>query len=138
MPAKDKHHDVVKRGLVKAGWAIVRENYAIRIGLKRVWIDLSAVQPDQIKAAFIEVKGFNEPASVALLRDSVGQYILYRAAIKYAKLADTALFLAIPETAYDELFSKPIGKIVIEEAQMSLMVFDEQREEIAQWLPYRT
>ena len=73
MPAKDHFHDVVKRALIKDKWIIRREHYPIRVGLKRVWIDLRVEKEDSSSAAFIEVKDFENASSVEALRDSIGQ-----------------------------------------------------------------
>jgi hypothetical protein len=121
---------------VKDRWVIVREQYPIRIGLKRIWIDLSVEKEDVSATAFIEVKDF-EMASVESLRDTIGQYILYRAAMKYAHLGDIRLFLAIPRAAFIGIFSTLIGELAIREAKMNLMVFDPVNEVIEQWLPYQ-
>jgi len=136
VPAKDRYHDAVKRALVKAGWEIIRDQYPIRIGDKRIWIDFSAEEADGSTAAFFEVKDFHNSQSVQLLRDAVGQYVLYRAAMRHAKLGAYPLFLAVPQLVFDEMLSCPVGRLVIEDVEMNLLIFDPIKESIAQWLPF--
>jgi hypothetical protein len=61
--------------------------------------------------------------------------LLYRAALEYAGNT-TPLYLAVPEAAYDGIFSEEIGLQVVAKAQILLMVFAPEREEIVQWLPH--
>jgi XisH protein len=42
LPAKDRYHDTVKHALFKDGWTIVDEQVKVRIGRRRLWIDLRA------------------------------------------------------------------------------------------------
>jgi hypothetical protein len=136
VPAKDHYHDTVKRALVNDGWVILREHYPIRVALKRVWIDLSAEKEDSSAVALIEVKDFEDAGSVESLRDAIGQYALYRTAMKYAKLDNISLFLAIPQAAFAGIFASPLGKLTVSEMGINLIVFNPETEEIEQWLPY--
>jgi hypothetical protein len=138
MPAKDHIHESVKRALIKEGWDILRDQYPIRIGTKRVWVDLSAEKQDLSQAAFIEIKEFRDEGFVEALRDAVGQYVLYRAALKYIKMGDIPLFLAVPQTAISGIFETAIGELVIREVELNLVAFDPDLEVITQWLPYKT
>lgn len=135
MPAKDDFHSSIIHALAKEGWGRIRENYAIRVLSKRVWIDLRAEKEDGSATIFVEIKDFDNPSAVVTLRDAVGQYVLYRAAIKYARL-NIPIFLAVPQSAFDEIFSLPIGQIAIEEAEINLVVFDPEQEVIQRWIPY--
>lgn len=135
MPAKDDFHQTVINALIKDGWVVVREHYPIRIELKRIWIDLHAEKFDGAAAIFVEIKDFENPIAVETLRDAIGQYVLYRAAIKYAGL-QIPLFLAVPQSAFEELFSHAIGTIAMQEAEVNLVVFDPEEEVIQKWIPY--
>jgi hypothetical protein len=75
--------------------------------------------------------------SVDQLRDAMGQYLLYRAAIRYARLIDAALYLAVPNLAMRGILGTALGKFVIEEASANLLIFDPVEEKIEQWLPYK-
>ena len=42
MPAKDLYHHAVKCALIKDGWAILAEDYALTYGSDRVYADIAA------------------------------------------------------------------------------------------------
>ena len=44
------------------------------------------------------------------------------------------LYLAIKESAYQEIFEEPIGKILLKRKIINLVVFDEKKEVILQWI----
>jgi XisH protein len=44
------------------------------------------------------------------------------------------LYLAIKASAYQDIFEEPIGKILLKRKVVNLLVFDEQKEEIVQWI----
>ena len=123
--------------LKKDEWIIGREQLPLHVGLKRVWIDLSAQKEDHSAAAFVEIKDFEKVDSVEVLRDAVGQYVLYRAAMRYNQLEYIPLFLAVPEAAFLAIFSLPLGQIAVQEAEMNLMIFDPVNEVIRKWLPFQ-
>jgi hypothetical protein len=45
------------------------------------------------------------------------------------------LFLAVDEEAYVNLFEDSIGKLLVDNRGIQLIVFDPQTETIRQWLP---
>lgn len=105
MPAKDRYHDTVKRALVKKGWAITAEQYFVKLPERRLWIDLQAELPGENRRIFVEVKSFSRvPSPVESLAASIGKYAIYRAALDRIK-DTTTLWLAIPEIAYNGIFS---------------------------------
>ncbi|NER52958.1 MAG: fdxN element excision controlling factor protein [Symploca sp. SIO1A3] len=63
---------------------------------------------------------------------AIGQFINYRVALKI-KDPSRKLFLAIPDTIYRTLFQKELPKIVIQEYQLNLIVYDIETEEIVLW-----
>ncbi len=47
MPARDRYHDTVVRCLTKAGWSIIKEQYAVVVAdnednFRRLFIDIAA------------------------------------------------------------------------------------------------
>ena len=42
---------------------------------------------------------------------------------------------ALPLLAFVELFDEPVGRLLIEDEKLLLIVFDPQQEEIKQWIP---
>ncbi len=52
-----------------------------------------------------------------------------------ANAADRALFLAVRQLTFTEIFEEPVGKLLLDNGLLRLVVFDEEKEEILQWLP---
>ncbi|MEH2008665.1 MAG: element excision factor XisH family protein [Nostoc sp.] len=79
------------------------------------------------------VEFFIGASPVTDLENALGQYILY-----YDILAglepDRSLYLAIRKETYSELFQEPIGKILLENQRLCLLVFDSKREVVLQWI----
>ncbi|WP_442949019.1 element excision factor XisH family protein [Nostoc sp.] len=61
-------------------------------------------------------------------------YILYYDILARLE-SDRRLYLAIRQETYSELFQEPIGKILLENQRLCLLVFDSKREVVLQWIP---
>lgn len=44
------------------------------------------------------------------------------------------MYLATPRIIYLELFEEPLGKLLLENKQLRLLVFDQKAQEIVQWI----
>ena len=44
------------------------------------------------------------------------------------------LYLAVTEEVFLDVFDEPLGKLLIEQEKLLLVVFDPQTEEIKQWV----
>jgi hypothetical protein len=131
--AKDKFHDTVVTALKKDGWIILKEQVSLRIGERRLWIDIQAENQEQ-KIVLIEVKSYhNVDSPVEFLGKVLGQYLLYRSILD-ANHMDYPLYLAIPKEAWKDLFEKEIGKLVLKNYSINLLVFSSDAEEILQWI----
>ena len=137
MPAKDIYHDAVKNALIKDGWKITDDPLILSIGKKDLFIDLGAekliaAEKDQQKIA-VEIKSFLGNSQVNDLENGLGQYILYYEVL-LAKQDERVLYLAIKESAYQEIFEEPIGKILLNRKIIKLLVFEPRKESILQWI----
>ena len=137
MPAKDIYHDAVKYALIKDGWKITDDPLILSIGKKDLFIDLGAekliaAEKDQQKIA-VEIKSFLGNSQVNDLENALGQYILYYEVL-LAKQDERVLYLAIKESAYQEIFEEPIGKILLNRKIIKLLVFEPRKESILQWI----
>lgn len=137
MPAKDIYHDNIKNALIKDNWTITHDPYVIQYGRKDLFIDLgakkliAASQGDRKIA--VEVKSFISPSAVSDLQKALGQYTLYLDIL--ARLEpERSLYLAIRQDTFTEVFQDPIGEILLENKRLKLLVFDEVKEEIQQWI----
>jgi len=138
MPARDIYHDAVKRALTKDGWTITHDPFRLQWGPKDLYVDLGA---EDLLAATqggrkiaVEVKSFVGPSVVTDLENALGQYILYHDIMAHTE-PDRALYLAIRRTIFLDLFTEPIGKVLLDNRRLSLIVFDPRTEVIVQWIP---
>lgn len=138
MPAKDIYHDVVKAALVKDGWLITHDPLRLRLGSKDLYVDLGAekllVAEKGKRKIAVEIKSFVSSSIIADLEKALGQYILYSDILARLE-SERTLYLAIRKPIFIEIFEEPIGKILLENNRVRLLVFDTKKEEIIQWIP---
>ena len=138
MPAKDIFHDTVKHALVKDGWEITHDPYVMKWGKRDLFVDLGAEKilaaEKEGKKIAIEVKSFVGPSEIADLKNAFGQYILYDDVLKKTE-PERALYLAIRQAVYIDLFEEPIGELLLEKERVQLIIFDHKAEEIVKWIP---
>lgn len=136
MPAKDKYHDQVINALKKDGWRIVRENVVIGDQVRQLFIDILAKRENDeaIEAVLVEVKVFEGVRSpMTYLEKAVGQYMLYMAFLDYSD-EQIPLYLAIPSTVYNDLFSENIIKYAVQFLKLKMVIFDPIEEQIVKWI----
>ena len=138
MPAKDIFHNQVKNALIKDGWNITDDPLKLQWGKKDLYVDLGAkrliaAQKENQKIA-VEIKSFVGNSQVADLQQALGQYTLYLDIIEETQ-PKRILYLAIRETTFEDIFTEPIGQILLDKKRLKLIVFDADTEEIIQWIP---
>ncbi len=137
MPKRDIYHDSVKQALVKDGWTITHDPFAIPFGDQNLFVDLGAerllaAEKDEQHIA-VEIKSFVSRSPVDDLENAMGQYILYRSLLKRRE-PERIIYLAIPLSAYEGIFSTLLGRVMIEDHSLKLIVFDPSQEVIQQWI----
>lgn len=135
MSRKDTYHDLVKSALMKEGWRISHDPYFLQSDPK-LSIDLGAeriiaADKNRDKIA-VEVKSFIADSQVTELQRSVGQYGIYRELLKIQE-PDRELYLAVPIDAFENIFSRQVGKVAINSFKLKLIVFSFDEEEL-QWI----
>ena len=135
--AKDIYHDTVKTALEKDGWTITNELFKLTIGSRSVYIDLGAekllaAEKEGRKIA-IEIKTFSSPSPVNDLENALGQYILYRDALKRTQ-PERILYLAISNEVYLDFFQEEIAQMVVENQHLKLIIFDANKAEVVKWI----
>ncbi len=147
MPKRDKIHQIVKKALLKSGWQITDDPYVISYGERFLFIDLGAEETGIIKEnnsliigakqgeriIAIEIKEFTTPSPIVELEQAIGQYILYQILLKQVD-PTRELYLAITTKMNEEIFSEAIGKLVIQELNLKIIIVDLKTEEITQWI----
>lgn len=134
--ARDLFHDVVKTALIKDGWNITDDPLFVKAGGVEFFIDLGAeklmaAERDGEKIA-IEIKSFINPSSISDFNLAIGQFINYRVALSVTD-PERKLFLAIPDSAYKNFFQKEFPKMVIQQYQLNVFIYDVENEVIISW-----
>lgn len=137
MPAKDIYHDAVRNALIKEGWTITDDPLILSIGKRDLFVDLGAeklitAEKDHQRIA-VEIKSFIGKSRIDDLEKALGQYILYDE-IMMDKQENRMLYLAIKKSAYEDIFEEPIGRLLLRRNIVKLLVFDEKREVILEWI----
>ncbi|NEQ39772.1 MAG: fatty-acid synthase [Okeania sp. SIO3I5] len=137
MPAKDIYHECVKKALIKDEWVITDDPLSLKIGQKDIFIDLGAekllaAEKEGQKIA-IEVKSFVGKSEIEDLKQTLGQYYLYYKVIKYVR-SERLLYIAIRQAVFERLFTLEIGKMLLEDNSLKLIIFNPEKEEIIQWI----
>jgi hypothetical protein len=136
--AKDIYHNTVKAALQKDGWTITHDPFPLKIGKKRLSIDLGAERliaaENQSFKIVVEVKSFVGQSDVKDLEQALGQYILYQQILGETSI-DRVLYLAVSETTFKGIFSVEIGQVLLKNGIIRLIVFDDEQEEITRWIP---
>ena len=138
MAALDKYHAAVRRALEKDGWTITDDPLTLRLGDAKAYADLGAervvtAERGTEKIA-VEIKTFLGLSPVAELEQAIGQYILYEDVLAQTD-KERRVVLAIPQAAWDTLFTRPIGQLALQNRFRFAFVFEPDSEEIRKWLP---
>ena len=143
MPQRDAIHQTVRDALVKDGWDVTDDPYVISYGERFLFVDLVAsnapttgqfigAQRRDQKIA-VEIKDFCGKSAISNLEQAIGQYVLYQLLLKQVD-PKRKVYLAITHLAYDEIFSEPIGELVVNELPMDLIVIDSNTVEVKKWI----
>jgi hypothetical protein len=113
----------VKNALIKDGWTITHDPFALPFGIHNLYVDLGA---EQMLAAeksgeriAVEVKSFLGHSEVDNLENALGQYLLYRSLMQ-RRHPEHTMYLAIPEDAFNGVFSAELGRVVREDYALKL------------------
>lgn len=138
MPKQDLFHELVKRVLMKDGWHITHDPFVLRIGKKRLFIDLGAASLFSAEKArrliAVEVKSFVGASDILDLEQAVGQYIVYRKILDRQE-PERLLYLAVTTTAFSSVFKTELGQLLLADNTVRLLVFDQEKESVQEWIP---
>lgn len=139
MPARDLYHNLVVKALVLDGWTITDDPLTISYGGRDLFIDLGAedrtiAAEKQGRKIAVEIKSFLSTSILRDLEDAVGQYEIYGTVLAEVQ-PDRILYLAVPQRAFESIFSERFGQLILERRQLRLIVFEEQAGRIIQWQP---
>lgn len=137
MAAKDVYHEGVKHALEKQQWRITADPLLFKFGGVKFQIDLAAegilrVDRGDEKIA-VEIKSFLNPSAVTDFYAALGQFLSYRIALETTE-PERLLYLAIPLDTYQSFFQLEFTRTTVQSYQVKLIVYDDTREEIVQWI----
>lgn len=64
----------------------------------------------------------------------LGQYLIYQIALDYLAI-EIPLYIAISETAYQDIIQHVLGQEVMSRYAIPFLIFDPIKEEIVKWIP---
>jgi hypothetical protein len=138
VPAKDIYHNTVKLALQKDGWIITHDPFPLQIGKKRLSADLGAERlisaEKETQRIVVEVKSFVGQSDVKDLEQALGQYVLYQQILNEMG-SDRSLYLAVSRPTFNSVFTIELGQVLLKNQIIKLIVFDDDREAIVQWIP---
>src|SRR4051794_20982972 len=82
----------------------------------------------------VEAMSFLGPSEMRNLEEALGQFILYEDILGRVE-PDRRLYLAVNWDVFEETFEDPIGRLLIENGRVRIVVFDAQAEAILRWIP---
>jgi hypothetical protein len=137
MSRRDDLHIPVRRALENEGWVITHDPLRLVFREFRFEADLGAerrfgAQKGGRKIA-VEVKDFDSASLSSELQKTIGQMQYYQLALDEQE-PDRKLFLAVSHSVYGRYFHMEAVKAVIDLNRIKLLVFDEIREVILQWI----
>lgn len=137
MPAKDVIHDAVKKALIKDGWTITDDPLRLKYKAVNLAVDLGAertlaAERNGEKIA-VEIKSFLNDSTINDLKSALGQFNLYLIYLQILK-PDYKLWLAISQTAFDEIFSIEGIEVVFEQNKIPLLIVETEMEAIVKWI----
>jgi XisH protein len=137
MSRKDRFHQAVKNALEKDGWTITHDPLSLKIGTLRLQVDLGAekliaAQKNNQKIA-VEIKSFLRASKITDFYQVFGQFIPYKVALKRIE-PERVIYLAIPNSTYEELFGEILIQDLLEEYPVKLIIYNPEKEEIQSWI----
>lgn len=138
MPAKDLYHDIVVQALKAEGWHITNDPLYIAFGGRSLYVDLGAeyetlAAEKNGERLAVEIKSFISNSPVDDLEEALGSYLLYRCVLEETDRT-RLVYLAVPEEAWEGIFSERLGQLILKRLDLKLIVFDIAQRSIVQWI----
>ena len=138
MPRKDTYHEAVRVALEKDGWTITHDPLTVPTQGMDLYIDLGAERVvigaerdgEQIE---VEIKSLKRKSYFYDFYQAFGQFLIYRLGLEKRKIL-RILFLALPNTAFQQMQKVEIFRDACKTFSVHLLVFDEKTQTISQWI----
>jgi len=137
MSRQDRFHQAVRTALEKDGWTITHDPLRLKVGTLRLQVDLGAekliaAEKGNQKIA-VEIKSFLRASKITDFYQAFGQFLPYKVALKRVE-PDRIIYLAIPDSTYEELFGEILIQDLLEVYPVKLIVYSPENEEIQSWI----
>jgi hypothetical protein len=137
VPARDAHHDLVRRALVKDGWVITHDPYRLVWGRETIYLDLGAAEvvtaEKDGRRIGVEIKSMRGKSPITEFERALGQYLIYRSVLtRYDP--EARLYLAVPADRYIDVFNTSLGRLVSADYKINYVLYNPRREAIQQWI----
>jgi XisH protein len=135
---KDKYHEHVRQALEREGWVITHDPYFLKIGRRKIFVDLGAERTllaaeRGLEKIAIEVKSFSGNSELDEFEDAMGQFLLYLWAIQRVE-PERELILAVPSDFFASFFDDVVFLQIARHYNIKMLVFDIVEKKIAQWI----
>jgi XisH protein len=135
--ARDLFHNSAKKSLENDGWEVTHDPFLIPINSRGIYADLGAERTLAAQKGkeliVVEIKSFIGLSVITDFYKAVGQYEIYFQALKKF-FPERKLYLAIPESGYNNLVKDPFLQEVLVNLNIKLIVFKTDTEQISKWI----
>lgn len=125
--ARYPFHDAARTALERDGWTITHDPLTLKAGLHNLYVDLGAERligaERGSERIAVEVKSFVGPSEVADAQQALGQYLMYRMILAQEDPA-REMILAMPVEAWGGLFATALGRDLVSEFSLSVLVLE--------------
>jgi XisH protein len=90
------------------------------------------VWEDKYSAA-MEIKSFLRASKITDFYQAFGQFLPYKVALKRIE-PERVIYLAIPNSTYEELFGEILIQDLLEEYPVKLIIYNPEKEEVQSWI----
>lgn len=138
MPAKDRFHDLVVQALIDDGWTITDDPLRLVYGTQNFYVDLGAKREaiaakKGLRKIAVEVKSFLRLSAMEDLEMALGQFRLYFNILSEIE-PERVLYLAIPEHAFERIFTEKLGQLLIRNEHLRLIVYNQEKGGLTKWI----
>lgn len=74
------------------------------------------------------------PSIISDLERTIGQYVLYHDVLAERE-PERILYVALPHIMLEAMLDEPIGKMLLRNKRLRVLLFDPQQERILRWIP---
>ncbi len=138
MSPRDLYHDAVVHALTADGWTITHDPLRLTYGDQKLYVNLGAERPTigaekAGRKIAVEIQGFLGRSPVRDLQEALGQYEVYRIVLRESE-SNRELYMAVTDLVHDSVLSDRFGRFIVSRSGLRILVFDEERERITQWI----